>query len=78
VSQERLQQVFRDALGLDASFDVTSLAYSEHERWDSIGHMQLIAAIEEAFGIMIETDDVIGMSSYSKAVEVLRKCGAGQ
>ena len=37
--------------------------------------MQLVAALEEAFGIMIETDDVIGMSSYSIAVEVLRKCG---
>ena len=75
MSQAKLQEVFRNALGFEASFDVTTLAYSQHERWDSIGHMQLVAALEEAFGIMLETDDVIDLSSYSKAVEILRKYG---
>jgi len=34
--------------------------------------MQLVAAIENEFGIMMETDDVIAMSHYGAARSVLR------
>jgi acyl carrier protein len=35
--------------------------------------MALIAAIEETYGIMLETEDVIDMSSVAKAKEILAK-----
>ena len=34
--------------------------------------MQLVAALEDAFGIMIETDDVIAMSDYAAVLDILR------
>ena len=43
--------------------------------WDSVGHMALVAAIERAFDIMMETDDVIGLSSFARAKEILSKHG---
>jgi len=43
--------------------------------WDSVGHMALVAAIERAFDVMMETDDVIGLSSFAKAKEILSKHG---
>ena len=70
---ERLAAAFREALGLPVGTDVTSLAYGKHKNWDSVAHMQLVAALEREFEILIETDDVIGMSDYGKAIEVLRK-----
>lgn len=49
------------------------LKYQDTELWDSVGHMALIAAIEDAFDIMMETDDIIDFSSYEKGKEILKK-----
>lgn len=37
--------------------------------------MSLIAELEEAFGIMMDTDDIIDFSSYTKGMEILKKYG---
>lgn len=52
---------------------LADLKYQAIELWDSVGHMSLIAALEEAFDIMMETDDIIDFSSYEKGKEILRK-----
>lgn len=59
-------------------FEVTEdqlpgLKYQDIPSWDSVGHMQLIAALEDAFDIMMDTDDVIDLSSYEKGKEILEK-----
>jgi acyl carrier protein len=72
MSETRLQQAFQTALELAPDTDWSSLAYAQHEHWDSLGHMALVAEIEEAFDIMLDTDDVIGLSSYPVAVEMLK------
>ena len=43
------------------------------ENWDSIGHMQLMATLEDTFDIMMDTDDIIDFSSYEKGIEILKK-----
>lgn len=61
------------------SFEVTKekleegLEYQEIPLWDSVGHMGLIASLEEEFDIMLDTDDIIDFSSYEKGKELLRK-----
>ena len=75
MSSPDLQKIFSETLGLPPQTDFSRLAYGEEPRWDSVAHMQLCAAIETAYDIMLETDDVIGMSSYGKAVEILKKYG---
>src|SRR6478736_3103987 len=61
----QVDDAFRESLGLAAEFDVATAAYGKTDEWDSVAHMQLVAALEDAFGIMIETDDVIAMSDYA-------------
>ena len=51
------------------------LKYQETPLWDSIGHMALVSAIEDAFDVMLETDDIIDFSSYEKGIEILKKYG---
>ena len=56
--------------------DESALADLEYEsipEWDSVGHMGLIAEIEEAFDIEFEMDDVIDFSSYEKGKGILKK-----
>jgi acyl carrier protein len=69
----RLAQAFRIALELPPETELTKLAYGEHPHWDSIGHMALVAEIEDAYGVMLETGDVLDLSSYAKAVELLER-----
>ncbi len=49
------------------------LEYQQIPSWDSVGHMGLVAAIEDAFDIMMDTDDIIDLSSYEKGKEILSK-----
>lgn len=60
------------------TFEITEdvlpgLKYQDITAWDSVGHMSLIAALEEAFDIMMDTDDIIDLSSYEKGKEILAK-----
>jgi acyl carrier protein len=75
-TRTKLEQAFVDALGLPADTDVRQLAYGRHDHWDSIGHMALVAEIEEVYDVMLDTDDVIGLSDYDAAVALLERLGA--
>ena len=50
-----------------------SLVYQSVPHWDSVGHMQLITVLEDAFDIMLDTDDIIDFSSYEIGKEILKK-----
>lgn len=50
---------------------VSALKYQDIKAWDSVGHMALMAKMEEAFGIMMEPDDIIDFSSFEKGKEIL-------
>jgi acyl carrier protein len=69
----RLDAAVRFGLSLPDGMDLTPIAYGEIEEWDSVAHMQLVAAIEAAFGIMIDTDDVVAMSDYVTIRRILRE-----
>lgn len=63
-------KVFMEALEIDES-QLPGLEYMAVPAWDSVGHMSLIAMLEDAFNIQMETDDIIDFSSYEKGMEIL-------
>lgn len=69
---EKYNQAFIETLNV-AEDQLAGLKYQAVELWDSVGHMSLVAAIEDAFDIMMETDDIIDLSSYEKGMEILSK-----
>jgi acyl carrier protein len=71
--EEKLRQVFSESLSLPLAEVVDSLRYSEAAAWDSVAHMALVASIEDAFDIMLDAEDVIDMSSFAKAKEIVLK-----
>lgn len=71
--EQRLKKVFSESLGIDKNQVDDGLEYNTIQEWDSVGHMSLIAAIEEEFDIMIETDDIIDMSSFKIAKKIVEK-----
>ncbi len=69
---DHLRRVFVEALELPAGTDVENLKYRDIEQWDSLGHMTLVAAIEDEFGVQFDTEQVIDMSSFKVALDMLR------
>lgn len=55
--------------------DVESLKYQDIPEWDSVGHMGLVAALEDKFAIELDVDDIIDMSSYKIGQDILAKYG---
>lgn len=73
---EKYTNVFVETFSVSAE-EAESLKYQEIEEWDSVGHMGLISAIEDAFDIMMDTDDIIDFNSFEKGKEILAKAEYG-
>ena len=71
-NQEKYLNAFVEALEVSAQ-EAPALVYGQSKAWDSVGHMTLVAALEDAFDIMMEMDDIIDLSSFEKGKEILRK-----
>jgi acyl carrier protein len=70
---EKLTEVFSKSLGISKEQVNDDLRYADAVEWDSVAHMTLIAAIEEAYNIMMDAEDVIDMSSFPKAIQIVAK-----
>ena len=66
---ETYNKVFCETLQIEES-QLNGLEYQGVELWDSVGHMTLMAALEDAFDIML---DIVDFSSYEKGKEILKK-----
>ena len=73
---EKYNKIFCDNLQISEE-QLNGLLYQGVELWDSVGHMSLMAALEDAFDIMLDTDDIIDFSSYEKGKEILAKDAYG-
>ena len=70
---EIYDNAFKEAFELETSSSLKELKYQSIEEWDSIGHMSLMAELEEGFDITIKTEDLIQFESYSQGVEILAR-----
>lgn len=67
---EKYTEVFTRIFEISAE-EAKKLNYQDIAAWDSVGHMGLIAEIEDVFAIMMDTDDIIDFNSYEKGMEIL-------
>ena len=69
---EKYKKAFTETFEISEE-QTKGLKYQDIQAWDSVGHMGLVAAIEDAFDIMMDTDDIIDLSSFEKGMEILSK-----
>ncbi len=74
-NREKYDKVFIDCFGVTPEQLNEKFVYQCIPAWDSVGHMGMISALEEAFGIMLETEDIIEFGSYPIGIEKLKKYG---
>lgn len=73
-NQEKYANIFKETFSISED-TLAGLKYQDIAAWDSVGHMTLVAELEDAFDISMETDDIIDFSSYEKGMEILGKYG---
>ncbi len=64
-------EVVRTALGLDDGVDLSALSHGQTPEWDSVAHLELIMALEDAYGIRIDGADVLETASYIQLKKLL-------
>jgi len=69
---EKYDSAFIETFQVSAD-ELGALKYQSIPSWDSVGHMQLMAALEESFGIEMDVDDIIEFSSYDVGKGILAK-----
>jgi acyl carrier protein len=75
MSRNEVREAFVAALDLPVDTEVEALEIGKNPEWDSVGHMALVAELEDRFSIELETDDLIAISSFAQSIEVLRRYG---
>ena len=70
---EKYNQVFVESFSITADDLTDKLVYESIPEWDSVGHMGMVAGLEDAFEITMEMDDIIDFESYEKGKELLSK-----
>lgn len=69
---EKYNEIFKETLNVSDDM-LADLKYQDIKEWDSVGHISLIAELEDTFDIEIDTDDIIDFSSYEKGKDILAK-----
>lgn len=71
--ENKIKSVFSEVIGIDESEVNDSIAYNSCESWDSLVHLELVNALEEAFNVEFEMDDIIVMETFKKVKEIVMK-----
>lgn len=74
-NKEKYDAAFIEAFEIEAGDLGEGLEYQSITAWDSVGHMALMAALEESFDIELEMDDIVDFGSYNTGVKTLEKYG---
>jgi acyl carrier protein len=74
-NHDKLRHAFTEVMKIDAERVTDSLAYGEAPEWDSLAHMALVTELENAFGLMLDTEDIIAMSSVAEIRRILGRLG---
>ncbi len=72
-NKEKLTKAFTESLGIEPQLVTDELTYNTIPQWDSTAHMVLIAELENVFDVMLDTDDIIDLSSVAQAKIILQK-----
>jgi len=67
----RLNDVFRDVFDDDEIVVTPETTSEDIEDWDSLEHINLVAAVEQEFGIKFTMAQVVGMKNVGEMVDII-------
>ena len=69
---ERLEKIARAVFNLGPAQSLHGVAYKDHPRWDSLGHIQLILALEKEFRVKFTSEEVVSIRDLGDIAALLR------
>lgn len=70
---EKLNQIFCEVFSVEASALGTGFDNKAVDGWDSVRQLSLTSAVEDAFDIMLDPEDILEFTSYDNAKAILQK-----
>ncbi|MGE0078221.1 MAG: acyl carrier protein [Bacteroidales bacterium] len=61
---DKYNLIFGEVFSISENLINDQFTNESAENWDSIRHLSLITAIEDSFDIMLDTEDILGFTSY--------------
>jgi len=71
-NSDKYSKIFEKTFSINKS-KLKNLKYQSIPQWDSVGHMNMVGALEDVFKITLEMDDIIDFSSFEKGKKILKK-----
>lgn len=68
---EKLNSIFMEIFSVEKSKLNEEFSNTNVEGWDSIRHLSLTVHIEDAFDLMFDPEDILAITSYENAKNVL-------
>jgi acyl carrier protein len=69
----RLTPIFRDVFSDSALVVSESMTANDVEKWDSISHINMIYAVEKAFGVTFSIKDARSMKNVGDFIQLIKK-----
>jgi acyl carrier protein len=73
---KKLVEVIVSTLNIPQDIITDQLAMTDVESWDSLKHMDLIASLEQAYGVEFTFEEIVSMKSVAEIKRVLGSKGA--
>lgn len=70
---EKYNEVFRDVFMVEDSVLNDAFDNKSVDGWDSVKQLALTTALEDAFDIMLDAEDILELTSYVKGKGILKK-----
>lgn len=67
----KIEEILASTLHIPSADITDQLTMSEVETWDSLQHMNLIASLEQAFGVEFTFEEIVSMQSVAEIKRVL-------
>ena len=74
VVRPEIKSLFANVFKYDGEIDM-STSRREIQKWDSLQHVALVAALEEQFGITLSMDEMIEIRSVKDICNILNRHG---
>ena len=71
--EEKLKEIFLSTFKVDESVFDEELAVGDISQWDSLGHVNLLMAVEEGFGITFNAVDAIEVETLGDLIDLVER-----
>lgn len=68
---KKLNEVFRDVFDDDSITVTDATTANDIEEWDSLEHINLLAAIEQEFGMKFSMGQVVSMKNVGEMADII-------